>query len=36
VNDVRNALYSECLDSHEVESDAVLGVLQGLTVVGPS
>ena len=35
LNDVRNALYRECLDSQEVESDAVLIVLQGLTVVGP-
>ena len=34
-DDLRNALYRECLDSHEVESDAVLIVLQGLTVVGP-
>jgi hypothetical protein len=36
LNDVRNALYRECLAAHEVESDAVLILLQGLTVIGPS
>jgi hypothetical protein len=36
LNDVRNALYRECLAAHEVESDDVLSVLQGLTVVGPA
>ncbi len=36
LNDVRNAIYRECLDAQEVESDDVLIVLQGLTVVGPS
>jgi hypothetical protein len=36
LNDVRNNLYRACLDSHEVESDSVLVILQGLTVTGPS
>ena len=35
LNDVRNALYRECRDAQEVESDSVLSVLQGLTMVGP-
>lgn len=35
LNDVRNALYRKCHDAQEVESDSVLIVLQGLTVVGP-
>jgi hypothetical protein len=35
LNDVKNALYQACLSSHEVESDRVLIVLQGLRVVGP-
>lgn len=36
LNDVKNALYQACLSSHEVESDRVLIVLQGLSVVGPN
>ncbi len=36
LNDIRNALYRECLDAMEVECDSVLLVLQGLTVVGPN
>jgi hypothetical protein len=35
LNDAKNALYRACLESYEVESDRVLLVLQGLTVVGP-
>ena len=35
LNDVRNTLYRKCRDAQEVESDSVLIVLQGLTVVGP-
>jgi hypothetical protein len=35
LNDLRNALYRECLAAQEVESDSVLVVLQGLSVVGP-
>jgi len=34
-NDMRNALYRECLDAREVESHSALVVLQGLTVIGP-
>jgi hypothetical protein len=36
LNDLRNAVYRACLDAQEVESDDVLIVLQGLTVIGPS
>jgi hypothetical protein len=36
LNDVKNALYQACLSSHEIESDRVLIVLQGLPVVGPT
>jgi hypothetical protein len=31
LNDVRNALYRTYLNSHEIESDKVLVVLQGLS-----
>ncbi|NLF67843.1 MAG: toll/interleukin-1 receptor domain-containing protein [Candidatus Anammoximicrobium sp.] len=36
LNEARNAIYRACLAAHEVESDNVLMVLQGLTVVGPA
>jgi len=34
-NDLKNAIYGECLGATDVESDQVLLELKGLTVIGP-
>ena len=36
VNDLKNLIYRECLESREAESDSVLVALRGLKVIGPA
>lgn len=36
LNDLKNAIYRECLNAREVESDDVLVVLNGIKITGPS
>jgi hypothetical protein len=35
LNDLKNSIYRECLNAHQVESDDVLVVLNGITITGP-
>lgn len=35
-NELKNAIYRTCLSAHEVESDEVLDVLNGVKIIGPS
>ena len=36
LNDLKNTIYRECLNAREVESDALLVVLNEITITGPS